>query len=206
MILPPHCCFLLPNVLFCYSAIVSSYIAPPKSAQLCISDAAHSRKLIQTHQTIHRSCIVVNPNIDRNSAVRDWFSASFFTNWSALQCLPIVFVLRRYLSFRDTQPAPVIQNSVDEAPSHVQFNLESSPSDDDGLCYPLAATAMACESFCMEEMDVRSRSEATASRSREAGLMMHYLGRDDINKRRRSFGVIATIFIDSWSEGNHLFK
>jgi len=36
--------------------------------------------------------------------------------------------------------------------------------------------------------------------------MMHYFGRDDINKRQRSFAFIATIFIDSWSEGNHLFK
>ena len=65
---------------------------------------------------------------------------------------------------------------------------------------------MACESFCMEEMDVRSRSEATASRSREAGLIMHYSGCDDINKRQRSFAVIATIFIGSWSDENHLFK
>ena len=54
----------------------------------------------------------------------------------------------------------------------------------------------------MEEMYVRSRSEATASRSREAGLTMRYLGRDDINKRQRSFAVIATIFIGSWSDEN----
>ena len=117
-----------------------------------------------------------------------------------------VFVLRRYLSICDTQPAPVIQNSVTRHGRIRDLTRDRSSSGDDRLCYPLAATAMACESFCMEEMDVRSRSEATASRSREAGLTMHYLGRDDINKRRRSFAVIATIFIGSWSDENHLFK
>jgi hypothetical protein len=41
---------------------------------------------------------------------------------------------------------------------------------------------------------------------REAGLTMRYLGSDDINKQQRSFAVIATIFIGSWSDEKHLFK
>ena len=56
---------------------------------------------------------------------------------------------------------------------------------------------MFCESFCMEKMYVRSRSAATASRSREAGLIMGHSETDDINKWQRSFAVIVTIFIDS---------
>jgi hypothetical protein len=60
------------------------------------------------------------------------------------------------------------------------------------------ATAIFCEDFCMEKIYVRSTSEATATRSREAGLAMHYLGRDDINKQQRSLAVIATIFTGSW--------
>ena len=48
------------------SAIVSLYTAPPKLRNCaCLeADAAHSRRLIHTHQAIHRSLIVVNPNID----------------------------------------------------------------------------------------------------------------------------------------------
>jgi len=77
------------------------------------------------------------------------------------------------------------------------------------LCDSLAATAMASESFCMEEMDVRSRSEATASKSREAGLIMGHSGTDDVNKRQHSLAVIATIFIGSFQLAeieNHHFK
>jgi hypothetical protein len=70
----------------------------------------------------------------------------------------------------------------------------------------LTATAIFCEGFYMEKIYVRSRSEATASRSREAGLTMHYLVRDDINKQQRSFAVIATIFIGNWSDETHLFR
>ena len=58
---------------------------------------------------------------------------------------------------------------------------------------------MACERLCMEEMDVRSRSEATASKSRLAGLTMYYSGTDDVNKRQCSFAIIATIFISSFN-------
>ena len=65
---------------------------------------------------------------------------------------------------------------------------------------------MLCEGFCMEKMYVRSRSEATASTSREAGLTMYYLVRDEINKQQPSFAVVATIFIGNWSDENHLFK
>ena len=46
---------------------------------------------------------------------------------------------------------------------------------------------------------MRSRSEATASRSREAGLIMRHSGTDDVNKRRCSFAIIATIFISSFN-------
>ena len=75
------------------SAIVSSYTAPPK-----LADAAHSRKPIQTHQAIHRSLIVVNPNIDR----LQWFGIGiqhlFFTIWSGLPyshvfCSSQVFII-----------------------------------------------------------------------------------------------------------------
>ena len=51
---------------------------------------------------------------------------------------------------------------------------------------------------------MRSRSEATASRSREAGLIMRHSGCDDVNKRQCSFAIIATIFIGSLrSDENH---
>ena len=34
---------------------------------------------------------------------------------------------------------------------------------------------------------------------------MGHSGTDDVNKRQRSFAIIATIFIGSWSEENHSF-
>ena len=60
----PHHCFLLSQIYYfvetlSVSTTVSSYTAPPK-----LADAAHSRKLLQTHRAIYRSLIVVNPNID----------------------------------------------------------------------------------------------------------------------------------------------
>ena len=80
------------------SAIVSSYTAPPK-LRIVISDAAHSRKLLQTHQAIHRSLIVVNPNIDRVQ----WFGIGFQHPSSLFGlgcriCLLLLFFAGIYLS------------------------------------------------------------------------------------------------------------
>ena len=75
------------------SAIVSSYTAPPK-----LADAAHSRKLLQTHQAIHRSLIVVNPNIDR----LQWFGIGFQHPSSRFDSgrIPLTaFVLRSYFIY-----------------------------------------------------------------------------------------------------------
>jgi hypothetical protein len=66
----------------------------------------------------------------------------------------------------------------------------------------LAATAMACEGL-HEKMYVRSRSEVTASKSREAGLIMYYSGCDDVSKRQCSFGIIAAIVTGGGSDENH---
>ena len=113
---------LLPQMYYFVETLsVSRYCKlihrPPK-----LADAAHSCKPLQTHQAIHRSLIVVNPNIDRIQRFENGMQhPSSVIGLCCSVCLLLLSFAGIYLS-RDTQPAPVIQNSHHPAWSYSRFN------------------------------------------------------------------------------------
>ena len=108
MILPPIVCFLLPQIYYFVetlpvSAIVSSFrlhqSRPTQPALVSVS------KLI-TRSTDPSLVLILTLIAFSGSGV---VFSIFLHDWSALQCLLIVFVLRSYLSICDTQPALMIR-------------------------------------------------------------------------------------------------